>query len=121
MDRLSKQMLTDVGYILLYKFLRKERILSNYINNIIYQNSAYKKDNAKTILKRIAKAYPTRYTIRYNFGCGFVDGGFWWSTSFEGSDYWIPYGAKYQKFVSENLNKYENLWNIGHTKKTSNI
>ena len=102
-----------VGYWLLYKFLKENGILNDYLANEVRANKP--KLTAKNMLMSqvcnyIKQSYggTNRQTFvnLYNFG----PTSFFWDQSIEGREFWLGYFSKWEKFFKNNKDKFEKIY-----------
>ena len=103
----------DSAYIMLYRFLKENGILSRYLNNIITVNTLIPKADAKTMLKEVVH----QYRLTYGYSCqeqfqnlfNWAPSSFYWNASKEGEKFWRDYFAKWIKYYRI---QHEDLCNI---------
>lgn len=103
----------DMAYMVLYRFLKENGILSRYLNNIITLNALIPKSDAKTMLKEVVR----KYCLSYGYRCqeqfqnlfNWAPSSFLWYKSEEGDKFWRGYFGKWIKYYRI---QHEDLCNI---------
>lgn len=102
------------AYIILYRFLKENGILSRYLNNIITVNNLIPKADAKTMLKEVVHQYCLTYGYnrqeQFQNLFNWAPSSFFWNQSEEGENFWRGYFAKWIKYYKRI--RYEDLCNI---------
>ena len=94
------------AYLLLYKFLKENGILQNYLSNLKHTHyEEFKEGNSKTMLLKVVDNYSVYFTSYFAL-FHFAPTSFFWSASIEGHEFWIPYMAKWRTFYENNKTKY---------------
>lgn len=103
-------------YLILYRFLKEERIYTNYIDNLLYLHE-YKYSSRKTVLRECVTNFLFLHAHR-NERLSFenISGvfgscrtSFVWNHTIEGYDFWKKYDIKWIKYlrnkmINKNLN-----------------
>ena len=94
------------AYRMLYRFLKENGILGNYVQNVIKRQESKNKD-AKSVLMELVVNHDKDWN---NFSrCNlfnYAPTSFYWSCSIEGKDFWEPYFRKWSDFFNGNKEKY---------------
>jgi len=101
-------------YLILYRFLKEERIYTNYIDNLLCMYE-YKHSSRKTVLREcVTKFLFLHRNERLSFKTisrvfGSCSSSFFWCHSIEGYDFWKEYDIKWIKYlrnkmINKNLN-----------------
>jgi hypothetical protein len=92
-------------YRLLYRFLRENYILGNYVNNVIRIHHTV--GNAKAVLQSLIDRY---YLTEGRFACpnlfNWAPTAFFWSDSIEGAEFWRYYHSRWSNFYNKHKEEY---------------
>ena len=95
------------AYRMLYRFLKENGILGNYVQNVIKQQKS-KNKGAKSVLMKLVVNHGKDLN---NFSrCNlfnYAPTSFYWGGSIEGHEFWKPYFRKWSDFFDNNKEKYK--------------
>ncbi len=96
-----------MAYKLLYKFLKENGILGNYVQNVMACRGCGNKD-VKSVLMELVVNHGKDH---FNSSCcnlfNYAPTSFYWSNSIEGPEFWKPYFNKWMNFFKNNKEKYD--------------
>ena len=96
-------------YRLLYRFLRENGILGNYVTNLIKRHDT--KGNPKIVLQSLVDRYISTEGCYHMNNCSNIFNwgipAFFWSKSIEGENFWRIYHNKWVIFYKQHKLEYD--------------